>query len=253
MPACVECGRHVDSLYTEYSGGRGNISLTQCACGRFADKYIEYDRVVVFVDMILHKPQVYRHLLFNTLGPRPPDASGRRGLHAMLRDPLRRGVLRLCVLLVLFEVYIKWAKIDAGGRADDAFAAPGAFAAQYAYLFSVCLLEFLLFQVLVSGGASLFLGVDRVWPRLEALVAGLIISSFGKLLHIVMVIWDYNDLEFSYLINLTVFTSNIEAVAAVLCVPYPLAAAVLALGLVGKGAMRAAIHHFDRAFPLDLF
>ncbi|KAJ3088668.1 hypothetical protein HK102_008226 [Quaeritorhiza haematococci] len=36
-------------------------------CTRFADKYVECDRVVVFLDMVLHKPQVYRHLLFNRI------------------------------------------------------------------------------------------------------------------------------------------------------------------------------------------
>lgn len=36
-------------------------------CKRFADKYIEHDYVIIFIDMLLHKPQVYRHLLFNRL------------------------------------------------------------------------------------------------------------------------------------------------------------------------------------------
>lgn len=32
-----------------------------------ADKYVEHDFVIIFVDMILHKKPVYRHLLFNRL------------------------------------------------------------------------------------------------------------------------------------------------------------------------------------------
>jgi hypothetical protein len=31
------------------------------------DKYVELDAVVIFIDLLLHKPQVYRHLLFNRL------------------------------------------------------------------------------------------------------------------------------------------------------------------------------------------
>ena len=43
------------------------LILQQDKCFNFADKYIEFDNVILFIDMILHKPQVYRHLLFNRL------------------------------------------------------------------------------------------------------------------------------------------------------------------------------------------
>ncbi|KAJ3403143.1 hypothetical protein HDV05_008043 [Chytridiales sp. JEL 0842] len=42
----------------------------------------------------------------------------------------------------------------------------------------------------------------------------LVLSSFGKLLLIAMVIWDYNELEYSWLVNLLVLTSNLEALSA---------------------------------------
>lgn len=50
---------------------------------------------------------------------------------------------------------------------------------------------------------------------MDSIIAGLIISSFGKLLHIVMIIWDYHEMEFDFLINLIVFTSNLEAIAGI--------------------------------------
>ena len=86
------------TLWTEYSGAAGakghNIRLTVCrSCGNFCDKYVEHDFVVMFIDLVLIKPQVglfishspervgtgtradgadrrfkvYRHLLHNTL------------------------------------------------------------------------------------------------------------------------------------------------------------------------------------------
>jgi hypothetical protein len=97
MPICIECRYPVKTLYTEYSKaddrslGKG-VRLTQCPrCKRFADKYVEHDFVVLFIDLVLIKPQVrthiyysniilmnqkliglrlqvYRHLLFNRLG-----------------------------------------------------------------------------------------------------------------------------------------------------------------------------------------
>lgn len=48
---------------------------------------------------------------------------------------------------------------------------------------------------------------------MDSVIAGLILSSFGKLLHIVTIIWDYHDLQFTLLIKLIVFTSNMEALA----------------------------------------
>ena len=54
--------------------GAADVRLTQCPrCKRFADKYVEHDFVVLFIDLVLVKPQVYRHLLFNRLG-REDDA-----------------------------------------------------------------------------------------------------------------------------------------------------------------------------------
>lgn len=41
----------------------------------------------------------------------------------------------------------------------------------------------------------------------------LIVSSFGKMLLILMVIWDYKQLEYSWLVSIIVLTSNIEALS----------------------------------------
>ncbi|KAJ2006447.1 sterol homeostasis protein, partial [Coemansia thaxteri] len=89
------------SLYTEY--GVGHIRLTQCEyCKSFADKYVEHDVVIVFIDMLLHKPQVYRHLLVNKLEFRQPL--------------IEKNVAKLGILLVLFNVYIDWFRLEEGGR-----------------------------------------------------------------------------------------------------------------------------------------
>lgn len=41
----------------------------------------------------------------------------------------------------------------------------------------------------------------------------LIISSFGKMLLILMVIWDYKQLEYSWLVSIIVLASNTEALS----------------------------------------
>lgn len=67
MPICIECSYPVSHLYSAYSRaddrsqGKG-VRLTQCPrCQRFADKYVEYDFVVIFIDLVLIKPQVSLH------------------------------------------------------------------------------------------------------------------------------------------------------------------------------------------------
>lgn len=104
MPICIECGHRIARTYTTYSKaddrslGKG-VRLTQCPrCKRFADKYVEHDYVILFLDLVLIKPQVYRHLLFNRLH----------------RDDekLDPSIIRLGILLLLFDVYLTWVRIE---------------------------------------------------------------------------------------------------------------------------------------------
>ena len=53
---CIECMSPVQTLYTSYS--LSNIRLTACPqCNKFADKYIEYDNVLIFIDLLLLRPR----------------------------------------------------------------------------------------------------------------------------------------------------------------------------------------------------
>ncbi|KAI9875907.1 MAG: sterol homeostasis protein [Pleopsidium flavum] len=86
MPICIECRYPVHRLYDEYSKaddrslGKG-VRLTQCPrCKRFADKYVEHDFVVLFIDLVLIKPQP--------------------------------SIIRLGILLLLFDVYLTWARVE---------------------------------------------------------------------------------------------------------------------------------------------
>ncbi|KAF1960684.1 Arv1-domain-containing protein [Byssothecium circinans] len=105
MPICIHCRHPIPTLYTSYSKaddralGKG-VRLTQCPrCKRFADKYVEHDFVVLFIDLVLIKPEVYRHLLGNRLGGAEGDGSegkGRGGFDVRqdLPDRRRRTMIR---------------------------------------------------------------------------------------------------------------------------------------------------------------
>ncbi|KAF7715978.1 Uncharacterized protein PECH_004598 [Penicillium ucsense] len=129
MPICIECSYPVSHLYSAYSRaddrsqGKG-VRLTQCPrCQRFADKYVEYDFVVIFIDLVLIKPQVYRHLLFNRLG----------------RDDnlFDRSIIRLGVLLLLFDVYLTWARLEKDPSLATTFIARTPIIVQYLFFLTL--------------------------------------------------------------------------------------------------------------------
>ncbi|GMM36758.1 sterol homeostasis protein [Saccharomycopsis crataegensis] len=63
---CIECSKEVPSLYTRFANDY--IKLTYCNnCNAVCDKYVEFDLVILFLDILLLKPQAYKHLVFNTL------------------------------------------------------------------------------------------------------------------------------------------------------------------------------------------
>ena len=65
MPVCVECSSPVPHLWREVIPG--TIRLTRCShCGCVADPYIEYETVLVLLDLVGQKKEAYRHLLYNT-------------------------------------------------------------------------------------------------------------------------------------------------------------------------------------------
>ncbi|KAL1992090.1 hypothetical protein VTN49DRAFT_4122 [Thermomyces lanuginosus] len=147
MPICIECSYPVSHLYTTYSRaddrtlGKG-VRLTQCPrCKRFADKYVEHDYVVIFIDLVLIKPQVYRHLLFNRLG----------------RDDNRvdRSIVRLGILLLLFDVYLTWAHIEKSSSLISTSLSNAPVIIQYLFFLTLNLLATFVHHVTVRLGASI--------------------------------------------------------------------------------------------------
>nr|CAH7745057.1 unnamed protein product [Callosobruchus chinensis] len=56
----------IANLFKKYS--ETVLKLTDCSiCGEIADKYVEYDTVIVIIDLILLNIAAYRHILFNSV------------------------------------------------------------------------------------------------------------------------------------------------------------------------------------------
>lgn len=83
MPICTSCTHPTQYLYTVYNT-ENNLRLEICVCylllsvfsaltscdeksncRAFADPYVEHDTLMLILDLILLKRDVYRHLLFN--------------------------------------------------------------------------------------------------------------------------------------------------------------------------------------------
>eukprot|EP00920_Eleutheroschizon_duboscqi_P028510 GHVT01069440.1.p1 GENE.GHVT01069440.1~~GHVT01069440.1.p1 ORF type:complete len:663 (+),score=63.07 GHVT01069440.1:357-2345(+) len=98
MGICVECGSSVSHTYREF--GKGNIRLTCCdRCGEVADRYVEYDALLILLELILHKEQAYRHILFNRL--------------AYVDRGVDREIVKFAVAIVFFDAYTKWFLFEA--------------------------------------------------------------------------------------------------------------------------------------------
>ncbi|KAL3489007.1 hypothetical protein BJX62DRAFT_239478 [Aspergillus germanicus] len=156
MPICIECSYPVSHLYSAYSRaddrslGKG-VRLTQCPrCKRFADKYVEHDFVVIFIDLVLIKPQVYRHLLFNRL---EGD-----------EHKFDRSIIRLGVLLLLFDVYLTWARIEKSPSLESTFLSRAPIIVQYLFFLTLNALATLAHHLTVRLLASFLTPPDSRQP-----------------------------------------------------------------------------------------
>ncbi|CAL8110578.1 unnamed protein product [Orchesella dallaii] len=67
MYTCVHCGHLSPHIYKTYALSSENLmKLLECRkCGKLVDKYIEYDVIIVAVNLLLLHQPAYRHVLLN--------------------------------------------------------------------------------------------------------------------------------------------------------------------------------------------
>ncbi|KAI9726580.1 MAG: sterol homeostasis protein [Chrysothrix sp. TS-e1954] len=275
MPICIECRFPVHQLYTSYSKaddrslGKG-VRLTQCPrCRRFADKYVEHDLVVLFIDLVLIKPQVYRHVLFNRLGTED--------------DKFDPSIIRLGVLCLLFDVYLTWARIEkayprhppgtflspeaiassthsigatvsptAGAGTNPATAAAASpspapdlianqpIILQYIFFLAFCTLCTLAFHLPIRLLTSLkppfsLLPETTLYPNRVS--TALLVSSCIKLLPILMVIWDYDLPSSASAVSWAVLINNVAALEILLDCGYVRSAVIVGIGAIVRGVV----------------
>lgn len=231
---CVECGEPVDSLYTKYTNG--HIKLTDCTqCFKTADKYVEFDSVILFIDVLLMKPQAYKHMVFNLMSDdydlnkeaKSEECRGYNPLSLWLR---RNKVQRIRVLAVLFEIYLIWAYAEKN-HYHEKFHNP--FLITSAILDRHVIAQYLLFAVqcicndiITHSVAQYFIFNQLHWePKSsgkettkyfkDALSLAIIISGGTKLFPILMLIWPYDDVAITNVINSVANINLVESLKVI--------------------------------------
>ncbi|XP_023556659.1 protein ARV1 isoform X2 [Octodon degus] len=206
---CIECNQEASELYRDYN--HGVLKLTICkSCQKLVDKYIEYDPVIILINAILCKAQVYRHILFNT----------KINIHG-----------KLCMFCLLCEAYLRWWQLQDSNQntaPDDLIR----YAKEWDFyrMFAIASLERLM--------------TAKKQPDFFLLLKALLLSSYGKLLLIPAVIWehDYTPLCLR-LIKVFVLTSNFQAIRVTLNITRVLSLLAILSGLLLESSM---VYFFQR-------
>ncbi|CCH41613.1 putative membrane protein [Wickerhamomyces ciferrii] len=234
---CVECNEPTDSLYVKYTNDY--IKLTDCSrCSKVADKYIEFDNVILFIDTLLLKPQAYRHIVFNFMSQEQYDANEKdqsqslSSLKSWFEE--NKKVNRIRLLMILFEIYLTWAYEEKNYINSNEYKNPYLIintiltkpaTVQYLFFSVKCILDDLITHTLVpiwifnviqwkpKGYTQSDLEKKAYYEM--ALSLTILLSGSTKLFPILMLIWPYNNITITNIISSLADLNLIEALKIV--------------------------------------
>lgn len=176
--------------------------MTVCPkCGKFADRYIEFDNVILFLDLLLLRPQAYRHVAFNIV----EDSLFKERVNIGFFSRYRK-LIRFIVLSVLFEVYLKWAYEEKSTTHTLLKAQVLEWLPVWQYLFFVyqqvveksIFFSFVLvlFMKVIGWGLATHTNINPAFRQqyyICVLILTLLMSLSVKCLPILMLIWPYDN------------------------------------------------------------
>ena len=245
---CVECGEAVPDLYREVT--KGNLRLTTCPrCGLYADRYVEYEPILLVLDLLTHLPPAYRHLTHNT-----PHTHVRNALlhliplYILLTLQLHalRSTLDIPALLSHHLPGLPFSRLLLPALvrlSTPLFPLPtssqSALSLRWSVDAALVACEFLLYAACVCGLARLLLGAGRrgwtgsgggdgvaalgLW---WSVLYTALLASFPLCWLVVLLVWGYHPL-FSYAVDVLLLTSHVQAMAALLRCSAPHSAAIV--------------------------
>ncbi|KAK3912116.1 Protein ARV1 [Frankliniella fusca] len=244
---CVHCGGRVPRLYRRYSPTV--LKMVSCArCGRVADKYIEYDPVLVLLDLVLLNREAIRHILYNTAF---------------------RSHWKLYVVMVLIEGYVAYCSTapvvaaPAAAPADPWPAGGGgpqldALELHAERLFYVICIESLLASLAFFAASALGCRLLGVSVPARRLAKALVLGSFAVFLWLPALVWRPQGdpaawgsrrwVDAAFIDGYT-FLGLVQTVSVLCAAPRARAAVVAVLGLGAKAAARSLLRALDCEGP----
>ncbi|KAH9306866.1 hypothetical protein KI387_011270, partial [Taxus chinensis] len=166
-------------------------------CKAVADEYIECEMMILLIDLILHKPKAYRHLLFNL-----PDLN-----KFGLQDLVWKAALMFLILDACRQLVLNPSKMH-----SELFRSHvSLFIAIGKIMTNVVLSNLLFFSVLFIAVKSFKNKKTNLEIRYKEVFLAVVLSSYFKIFIIAMMVWDFPSLTV-FISDVFVMSSNAIAV-----------------------------------------
>ncbi|GAV52902.1 hypothetical protein ZYGR_0AI01840 [Zygosaccharomyces rouxii] len=245
---CIECAQPADCLFMVYSNR--HIQLTDCShCQKVVDRYVEFDNVLLFIDLLLLKPGAYRHLVYNSLDhnlslyveSKPPENGPllrlRIWFHAIKNWLVKFDKLnRVWLLLIAFEIYLTWVIEERsftvgfqlneyGEIINNSLMMDRVFSwdplNQYIYFTIYCVFDIWIVHNLTRFFIMNWLRWGQEVRNARDVLSYAILLSYGaKIFPILMLIWPYDTVFSMNIIKCVANLYIIESLKAITNLPY---------------------------------
>ncbi|KAJ6633680.1 Protein ARV1 [Pseudolycoriella hygida] len=161
---CINCGAEIEELHKKYSSSV--LKIMSCeTCKQVADKYIEFEPIIILIDLVLLSQPAFRHVMYNT----------KFKIYA-----------KILVVQLLFESYYVW--IDAPKPFDV-----GEFASEKEFYFSFLLtsLDYILLVLMLQLWTKATNGSSHDLSTIH-FVKAMTLAKVAKFFMIPLVIWSSN-------------------------------------------------------------
>ncbi|XP_071552943.1 protein ARV1 [Panulirus ornatus] len=188
---CISCLTPCKALFKKTEGDF--IKLLECSsCGQTVDRYVECEKSIIFMDMMLQEIAAYRHILYNANNFTP------------------QFYMKLAVSLVLSEGYVRWTNFAQGLSAGNGIRN------NETYLYIMCILtaiEIGVFGTIITIYSWVKFPNRTSPPTYNALLLG----QCGRLANIAAIIWYHgSSIIFQGLMLAFIFISSIQSTRAAL-------------------------------------
>lgn len=239
--------------------------MTVCPkCGKLADKYIEFDNVLLFLDVLLLKPQAYRHVAYNLVEEvifgKPEDECEEST--AVVSAPEYRRLTRHFVLSILFEVYLKWAYEEKNKHhsmmmnivllKSDIWQYLSFIALLLVERLTLCSLLYIMFCNFLQWGQTPNGNLPAKYQKpyyICVLILAVFMSLIVKCLPIIMLIWPYDNASVaSTVVDVVGVFATIEALKMIANSSYVSTTLIVAVATVALIVMKYLVLSYVVAF-----